>query len=337
MSSSDLTVVVMTRDRVDLLEKALVSVFDRQSSLPPVIVSDNSTREYSELKEFQQRYGFSYIRQPGTLTATEHHNACLQLPQTRWVWLLHDDDELRSGAVRGIEKFLEETHDAGIVVGGVQDITQDGEVTRHWVPRQMNTLRGDEGLLEVGNEWKVRAPCQIFRKQESLESGGFQDSAGYPSDVAFACKLAHDYGVRFYPEVIGLSRMGTHQLSHVKTEKQTQRWVFFHCKQVELIRSLGADTHVVNRLADFLIWKTYANYLSELDSVEHTPIFLHRLKNLCLNYAPHAGYWRQRVQNKFPLLFWGFGWMPGWINWPLYRLFRKARYLFGLLHGSNKS
>jgi hypothetical protein len=41
--------------------------------------------------------------------------------------------------------------------------------------------------------------------------------------VAFACKLAHDYGVRFYPEVIGLSRMGTHQTSHVKTEKETRR------------------------------------------------------------------------------------------------------------------
>ena len=84
MSSNDLTVVVMTRDRIDLLEKALSSVFDRQSNPQSVIVSDNSTREYSELNKFQQRYGFSYIRQSGALTATEHHNICLQLPATRW-------------------------------------------------------------------------------------------------------------------------------------------------------------------------------------------------------------------------------------------------------------
>ncbi len=334
MSSNDLTVVVMTRDRIDLLEKALSSVFDRQSKPPSVIVSDNSTREYSELNKFQQRYGFSYIRQSGRLTATEHHNVCLQLPATRWVWLLHDDDELRSGAVRGIENFLNQTHDVGIVVGGVEDITYDGAVTRHWVPRVKETLRGDEGLLELGDEWKARAPCQILGKQESLESGGGQDSAGYPSDVAFACKLAHDYGVGFYPEVIGLSRMGTHQTSYVKTEKQTRRWVFFHCKQVELIRSLGADTQVVNRLADFLIWKTYANYLSELDSVELTPMFNYGLKKLCMNHAPEAGHWHQRVENKFPFLFWGPGWMPGWLVWPLYRLFRKVRSLWGLLNGS---
>ena len=213
MSSNGLTVVVMTRDRIDLLEKALSSVFDHQSKPPPVIVSDNSTREYSELNKFQQRYGFSYIRQSGALTATEHHNIGLQLPATRWVWLLLDDDELRSGAVRGVEKFLKETHDVGIVVGGVEDITYNGEVTRHWVPGAKETLRGDEGLLALGDEWKARAPCQIFRKHESLESGGFQDIAGYPSDVAFACKLAHDFGVRFYPDVIGLSRMGTYQTS----------------------------------------------------------------------------------------------------------------------------
>ena len=173
MSSSDLTVVVMPRDRIDLLEKALSSVFDRQSKPPSIIVSDTSTREYSELNKFQQRYGFSYIRQSGALTATEHHNVCPKLPATRWVWFLHDDDELRSGAVSGVERFLIETDDVGIVVGGVEDITFDGAVTCHWVPGAKEALRGDEGLLELAHEWKVRAPFQIFRKQESQESGGF--------------------------------------------------------------------------------------------------------------------------------------------------------------------
>ena len=123
--------------------------------------------------------------------------------------------------------------------------------------------------------------------------------------MAFACKLAHDYGVRFYPDVIGLSLMGTHQTSYVKTEKQTQRWVFFHCKQVELIRSLGADTQVVNRLADFLIWKTYANYLSELVSVEHKPMFNYGLKTLCMNHVPEAGHWHQTCTEQIPFSFLG--------------------------------
>ncbi len=99
--------------------------------------------------------------------------------------------------------------------------------------------------------------------------------------------------------------METHQTSYVKTEKQTQRWVFFHCKQVELIRSLGADTQVVNRLADFLIWKTYANYLSELVSVEHKPMFNYDLKMLYMNHVPEAGHWHQTCTEQIPFSFLG--------------------------------
>ena len=84
---SDLTIVVMTRDRVDLLKKALRSVFEHPFKRPPVVVSDNSTREYPEMEDLQQQYGFSSIRQSGRLTVTEHHNACLRLAKTRWVWL----------------------------------------------------------------------------------------------------------------------------------------------------------------------------------------------------------------------------------------------------------
>ena len=39
---------------------------------------------------------------------------------------------------------------------------------------------------------------------------------------------------------------------------------------------------MVNRLADFLIWKTYANYLSELVSVEHKLMFNYGLKTQCM-------------------------------------------------------
>ena len=181
---------------------------------------------------------FSYIRQSGTLTATDHHNICLQLPATSWVWLLHDDEELRRGAVRGIEEFLNQTHDVGIVVGGVEDITYDGAVTRHWVPRVKETLRGDEGLLELGDEWKTRAPCQIFGKQESLESGGFQGSAGYPSDVAFACKLAHDYGVRFFRTLLAYP-------AWEHTRRRTSR---------PRSRHSGGSASIANRWNSFARW-----------------------------------------------------------------------------------
>lgn len=125
------------------------------------------------MEELQRKYDFSYIRQSGKLTATEHHNTCLQLATTRWVWLLHDDDELCPGVFEGVEACLKDSEDAGIVVGGVEDITHAGEVTRQWVPTDNGQLKGDAGLLELGWNWRARAPCQIFGDVRALRSGDF--------------------------------------------------------------------------------------------------------------------------------------------------------------------
>ena len=169
VSSSDLTIVVLTRDRVDLLKKALLSVFEHQLKAPPVIVSNNSTREYPEMAELQRQYGFSYIRQSGRLTVTEHHNACLRLATTRWVWLLHDDDELCPGAVAGVEACLKDCENVGIVVGGVNEITYEGEVKSHWVPTAKGVLRGDAALLELGSDWRVHVvPARFFGHVRAL-------------------------------------------------------------------------------------------------------------------------------------------------------------------------
>lgn len=320
---SDLTIVVMTRDRVDLLKKALRSVFEHPFKRPPVVVSDNSTREYPEMEDLQQQYGFSSIRQSGRLTATEHHNACLRLATTRWVWLLHDDDELCPDTFAGVEGCLKDCDDVGLVVGGVSDINAEGNVTRQWVPSAKGVLKGDAGLLEVGLNWSARAPCQIFQTHASLGIGGFREIAGYPSDLAFACTLAYASGVRFYQNVIGRWRTGDHQTSHLESDAQLRGWVSFHGVQVELIRSLKGDPQVADRMADSLMWSTFL-YVTGGRKV--SPMLMYFLRNQCLQYSPQPGEWRQRVEGRYPFLFR----RPAWIAWPLYRLLRKARYLWGV-------
>ncbi len=315
----------MTRDRVDLLQKALLSVLEQQLTAPPVvIVSNNSTREHPEIADLQRRYRFTHVRQSGTLTVTEHHNACLRLATTTWVWLLHDDDELSPGAISGITAFLNESDEVGIVIGGVNDMTYDGDVIRHWIPTATGVHRGDAALLELGMNWGVRAPAQIFRTQASREIGGFHDMAGYSADVAFACTLAYRYGVKFYPKVIGRFRMGAHQTSHVQTEDQIRRWMSFHGMQVDLIRSLGSSPQVSSRIADDMMWRIMLPFL---DDIESKPMLMYQLKKMRAKHAPHPGEWRQRVQDRCPCLFWG----PGWIAWPSYRLLRKTRYWWSLL------
>ena len=330
MSPSLLTIVVMTRDRIDLLKKALGSVFECQSRFPPVIVTDNSIHEHSEMEELRRQYGFSYVRQSGKLSSTEHHNVCLTLVTTRWVWLLHDDDELYPNAVAGVEACLENCEDGGIFVGGVEDITHEGEVTRHWLPRTRGILKGDAALGQLGLDWGVRAPSQVFGVRESLKIGGFVDAVGYPSDVAFACTLAYSYGVMFHHELIGRSRMGSHQTSFVKNNKQMKEWLLFHGRQVELIRSLNCGPQVAERIADYLVWKVFLQFAPIL--YETKPLLVYQLARQCIEFSPQRGEWNNRARKHFPFLFWRLG--P--IAWPLYRVIRKSRYLGERLLRINK-
>jgi hypothetical protein len=85
---------------------------------------------------------------------------------------------------------------------------------------------------------------------------------------------------------------------------------------------LGSSTQVSNRIADDMMWRILFPFL---DGIESKPMLMYQLKNVCAQYSPQPGEWRQRVQDRFPFLFWG----PGWMAWPIYRLFRKTRFLLG--------
>lgn len=100
--------------------------------------------------------------------------------------------------------------------------------------------------------------------------------------------------------------------------------ISFHGVQVELIRSLKGDPQVADRMADSLMWSTFL-YVTGGRKV--SPMLMYFLRNQCLQYSPQPGEWRQRVEGRYPFLFR----RPAWIAWPLYRLLRKARYLWGVL------
>src|SRR5262245_1153584 len=93
-----LTIVIPTRDRPEQLELCLESIFEQQAIIPDVIVSDNSVHDHPAIGDARQRYGFTYVRQSGDLSMTDHLNACLELSSTPWMMLLHDDDELEAHA-----------------------------------------------------------------------------------------------------------------------------------------------------------------------------------------------------------------------------------------------
>ncbi len=307
-----LTIVIPTRNRFDLLELCLQSVFQRQHDLPKVFVSDNSTQQLRQMEELRRHYPFSYVRQSGTLSMVEHHNACLRLPETPWALLLHDDDELYPDALSKLGNFLEKPVDVGVVVGGFQRIDAHSAVQRGWTPQAMEILRGEQGVLRLGLDFKAHPPSTVYRVAAFREAGGFPDALGSSGDYPLILRLTHAYGVAFFPEVLGRYRVGQHQSTSFNLNG-AERTLDETIRMSNLARAIGVSSSVADQLADYNTWWIFRIIAGNWFSSH--PFFVSRLFRKCLLSTPSIGYWKSRVKQEYPVLFF----RPRWLSILFYK------------------
>jgi glycosyltransferase involved in cell wall biosynthesis len=322
MNSGLLTVVIPTRDRPDLLELCLRSIFECQRSIPNVIVSDNSTSNHQAIDALRRKYGFAYVRQSGGMSMTNHHNGCLGLSSTRWIMLLHDDDELVPDSLAKVESFLAGCEDVGIVVGGLEYIDPQGKVDREWIPETNGTFTAEDGLLRLALAWHARSPNTIFDVTRGRNIGGFLDIDGAAGDYTFFCRLAYSYGVAFLSERVGRYRSGHEQATNLSTPVNAEKFIRISARMgSELIRSIGCSEMTADRLIDDRVWAYFvwvAPYWLDSD-----PAFLFMLCQECLRLSPKRATWQAIARREYPLLFW----RPQWLARFVFRVVQELRYL----------
>ena len=320
MSVNPLTIVIPTRDRPDLLEKCLNSVYVRQTTIPMVVVSDNSTRHHPVIDTFRRRYGFNYVRQSGYLSQTDHMNVCcLNLPESPWVLLLHDDDELYPECLGTLQAFLANCESIGIVVAGIQFIDFDGDVQKEWTPDADRMLRGEEALLQLGLNWRARPPGMILNVAECRRIGGFLDICGTSADYTLAVQLAYSAGLAYLPTLVGRYRSGPQQMTNFSTPEKGFAWLEFSIQQAERTQTIGCSTEAANRILDYLTWWPFLSVASELLPSHPLPVF--ELTQTCLRRSPYCGEWQLKARRQYPFLFW----RPIQMSCMLYRLNRQLK------------
>jgi len=308
LKSELVTIVIPTRDRPEFLEKCVRSIFESQSTLPNVIVSDNSTSAHPAMDVLQSTYGFSYVRQSGHLSPTEHFNACLQLPSSPWVWMIHDDDELCSESVGKVQAFLAQCGDVGIVVCGVRNIDQEGNVLGDWFPKSNEALRRDEALRSLGLDFGAFSPCTVVSAAASRRIGGFVEVRGLPADYVFSCRLAYSFGAAFLPELIGRYRHGPHQATDFSTPNSAENWVDLGVQMAEaLIQATHCSPGTGEQLLDHMTWATFMSIMPRF--LKSDPSFVFRVTKKYLELSPRRGEWQNRVRNEYPFLFWRLEWL----------------------------
>jgi hypothetical protein len=302
VNPSRFTIVIPTRDRPQLLELCLRSVFERQTKIPNVIVSDNSVSAQPAVDVLRRKYGFGYVRQSGKMTMTDHFNACLRLPSTSWIMLLHDDDELYPESLAKVESLLGNANDVGMVVGGVQYIDPNGSLFGEWFPEANMTLRAEDALLKLGLGYlHARSPNTIFSVADSCDIGGFPDVNGVAGDYTFFCRLAYTYGVVFVPEHLGRYRLGHDQATNYSTPEKAEAHLQYCVQMASLLVSIGCSATVADRLIDEMTWGLFLFHAPWWQDSQ--PEFVSRLCQQCLRLSPQLGTWQERARKEYPFCF----------------------------------
>jgi hypothetical protein len=322
MSANPLTITIPTRDRPDLLEKCLQSVYACQTTIPNVVVSDNSTRDHPIIDTFRRRYGFTYLRQSGQLSQNTHMNVCcLQLPETPWVLLLHDDDELYPECLGNLQTFLATCDSIGIVVAGIQFIDFEGGVQKEWTPAAGSILGGEEALLNLGLNWRVRPPGMILNVAECRRVGGFIEICGTSADYTLAVQLAYSTGVAYFPALVGRYRSGPQQLTDFSTPEKSSAWLEFSIQLAEQAIPPGCSRDAAEQIIDYMTWWPFLGIASRWFSSH--PALVAKLANETLRRSQRRGVWQTRVRREYPFLYW----QPPSLAWRLCRLTRRFRRL----------
>ena len=318
MNSELLTIVILSRDRPEFLEKCLKSIFENQKVVPGVVLSDNSTQNHSGIETLRSAYPFTYVRQSGQLSMTEHHNACLKLPSTPWLWLVHDDDELYPESIAKVESFLAKCKNAALVVGGVQYIDEQGKVIGIWEPKRIGTVQGEEALLSLGLDFGTFSPGSIFTVAAAHKNGGFVDVNGVCADYPLSLRLAFSCGVAFLPELVGRYRLSHGQASDYSTREKAEALLDFVAGEGQLIRSVGCSRGAAEQVVDYTTWETFLKVAPPWLKSDESFVF--KLTRKCLRLSPQPGEWQNRVRRQYPFLFWP----AQWLTWPLYQTARSA-------------
>jgi glycosyltransferase involved in cell wall biosynthesis len=302
MISELLTIIIPTRNRPDFLELCLRSVFESQSIVPHVIVSDNSTSDQPVINILQTKYRFGYVRQSGKLTQVEHFNACLKISPSQWVLLLHDDDELYPDSVKELQPFLERLENAGLAIGGIEHIGQEGEARGCWIPKHNGVFREEDGLLRLGLDGCAYPPATVFRSEASRRLGGFIGIDGVASDHVLALQLAKSDGVAFFNQIVGRYRSGPQQIFHVSTAEQAEAWVEFTVREAELMRrSISCSVDILDQLVDYRTWWIFLMVAPHCVKTDLSLAW--RLTRKCLRVSPTPGEWLSRAKKEYPFLF----------------------------------
>jgi len=147
---NNITILVPTYNRIDLLQKALISCINQSCKDFDLMIMDNHSTDGTQkyLKEFQEMYPkVKIIINSSNIGPTKSVEKALNMIETKWITILCDDDYLEKDFILSSIGILSSTT-KGIVAVGHNVVDENGKVIKTFLyPRQ--TLDRNDGIIKA--------------------------------------------------------------------------------------------------------------------------------------------------------------------------------------------
>ncbi len=127
-----ITVFLSTHNRPQLALESLKTLLNQSYDNKKIIVSDNSSDNYTEIflkKNFHEFNEFRYIKRPN-LDPHDHFNLLIDEIETEYCMFFHDDDLLESDFIEKALKKMEKNKNISCVGGNAKIIDSKGNFIR---------------------------------------------------------------------------------------------------------------------------------------------------------------------------------------------------------------
>ena len=199
-ASGAVTVVIPTRNRLDLLREAVASIERQTHADWRVLIVDDASEDgtWSWVDAHpDERVSGIHVAERAERSAAR--NRGLRALQTPYVLFLDDDDRLRPGALERLTSALGRDPAAVAAVGALEYFDGNGRRLAGEHPRRAFTR---DVWQELVFEWVAETGRTLFRTQAVVEAGGFSESLVMGEDRDLLLRLARRGPVTFVPETV---------------------------------------------------------------------------------------------------------------------------------------
>lgn len=214
METDTITITIPVYQRYDFFEEAIESAIDQTLRCRVLVVDNHSDHE--KFRDYVKKLNnprVRYFRNEKNLGMVNNWNRCIELADTPWVSILHDDDILHPSFIEILLNFITHYPDVGLVAGKVN---VGRAVSDDLFSRPINITPNAKFIKNTYFLYRNLSPFPgVAFKKELVEKVGFFEPSLHPvADLYFWYRLACVTRTAILDEILAFYRISEQQESY---------------------------------------------------------------------------------------------------------------------------